>query len=118
MREHAKVACIAPHRRLAFEPSRGVLGCGLTRRGTVNLAWIVPKSGKPQSRNVHAKDRAKLLREGFVRHRLECVDAAGTRRVADVYAQRLPSPAEVAQAARDLFGATSHARLVDQPGPT
>jgi hypothetical protein len=84
----------------------------------VNLAWIVPRSGKPQSRNVHAKDRAKLVREGYGRYKLEWIDGAGNKREADLYAQRIPAGAELLEAARGLFGATGKTglRLLDRAG--
>ena len=84
----------------------------------MNLAWVVPKSGKPQARNVHAKDRVRLAREGFVRYQLEWVsDTLGTR-VADVYAQRQPTADEI-RAGADAIYATRGAgtvRLLDLPG--
>ena len=83
----------------------------------MNLAWIVPGTGKPQARNLHAKDRARLLREGYSRHRLQCA-IGGVPREADLYAQRLPSMAELTQAIEQLFGAAdaSAGRLVDSAG--
>ena len=82
----------------------------------MNLAWIVPRSGKAQARNVHAKDRAKLKREGYMRYRLECGDAQGGKREADVYAQRIPTAVELTQAAQQIFGAAGELRLVDESG--
>jgi hypothetical protein len=84
----------------------------------MNLAWVVSRSEKPRSRNLHAKDRAKLAREGYVRYRLEWADATGRVREADVYAQRPPTVSEMLHAAQELFGATANAkvRLLDQDG--
>jgi hypothetical protein len=84
----------------------------------MNLAWVVSRSEKPRSRNLHAKDRAKLAREGYVRHRLEWNDATGRAREAAVYAQRVPTEPEMLQAAQELFGAPASAkvRLLDPDG--
>jgi hypothetical protein len=90
----------------------------LSRTPDMNLAWVVSRSEKPRSRNLHAKDRAKLVREGHARYRLECSDATRGVREADVYAQRLPTQAELLQAAQELFGAPANAkvRLLDADG--
>src|SRR4051812_46223701 len=85
---------------------------------TMNLAWVVSATGKPQARNLHAKDRAKLVREGHARYRLECGDANRPVRQADVYAQRVPTEGEMVHAAQHLFGASPGAkvRLLDPDG--
>lgn len=84
----------------------------------MNLAWVVPKTGKPQAQNVHAKDRTRLAREGFIRYKLEWVsDARGTL-AADVYAQR-PLTSDEIRAGADAIYATRGAgrvRLTDQSG--
>jgi hypothetical protein len=84
----------------------------------MNLAWVIPRSGKSQSRNVHAKDRARLVREGFVLYRLEwSTDARGTR-TADVYAQRVPTARDISAGIEALFGVApaGTVRLMDRSG--
>ena len=84
----------------------------------MNLAWIVSETGEPQARNLHAKDRAGLLREGYSRYRIHCIVDGRHAREADLYAQRLPSMAEVTRAIQHLFGRADAAsvRLVDLAG--
>lgn len=84
----------------------------------MNLGLVTPKSGKPQPGNVHAKDRAQLVREGFVRYRLEWTSESGGTREANVYAQRLPTDKELFEGLEVLLGSrgVGTARLLDQAG--
>ena len=83
----------------------------------MNLAWVVPRSGRATARNLHAKDRTRLAREGFLLYRLEWITVAGTR-AADVYAQRPPTVADLLGGADALYAAQGEGalRLLDASG--
>ena len=84
----------------------------------MNLAWVIPESGTPQTRSVHAKDRARLVRDGFLLYRLEWSTESHGTRTADVYAQRLPTAADIAAGADALYAArgAGTVRLLDRSG--
>ena len=78
----------------------------------MNLAWIVSTAGAPQSRNVHAADRARLEREGFRQHKLQWTDTAGRYHTAAVHAQRSLTMRELRDGADAIFGAGGSGKVI------
>ena len=86
----------------------------------MNLAWVIPESGPPAARNLHAKDRARLGREGYLRYRLEWTGDDRKARTADVYALRAPTTEELVAGADAIYAARGRGsvRLIDAAGAT
>lgn len=84
----------------------------------MNLGWIVSATGSPQSRNVHAADRARLKREGFRQYQLSWTDTAGRSHTAPVHAQRSLTMRELRDGADAIFGAGGSGKvsLLDADG--
>lgn len=81
----------------------------------MNIAWIVSTSEPAQSRNLHARDRARLKREGFKSYVMQWTGSDGRKQAAPVYAQRMPTLPELQEGVDKIFGAggTGSVRLLD-----